>query len=77
MAKSLKHVAVHVKTFIRMFSKPEIYIPKKLTKIGRKVVDIKYPWQVYFYYRNPITNKMIKHIYKAELINSTQFLIEH
>jgi len=68
MAKLIKHVAVHAtvhaKTFIIMFSEPQIYIPKRLSKSGNKVPDISKPWHVYYYYRHPITKKMVKFIYK-------------
>lgn len=70
MEKELSFVKVPIKvptiTFKIMYSEPKIFKRYKI-KNGKKVacVDPGCNWYVYFYYRNPITNKMEdKYIYK-------------
>ncbi len=54
-------VKVPVKYLQKLFSDPKIYIPKVK---GTHKPDINKPWYVYYYFRNPVTEKMEKYIEK-------------
>lgn len=59
------HIKVHTDLFKKLFSEVKIYIPKKLVNGRLKpCVEKGCDWHVYYYYRNPVTNKMQKFIEK-------------
>ncbi len=59
-------IKVPVICYKKMYSEVKIYIPKKINSKGKKVACVSKGcnWYVYFYYRNPVTNKMEKYMYK-------------